>query len=59
MKEARDAVPRKEGENRSQWKSRVFQNKRKMEEEAAKEQRRKGLLCWQGRRLEMEVWRRR
>ena len=36
MKEARAAVPRKDGETRSQWKTRVFQNKRKMEEDAAK-----------------------
>jgi len=36
MKEARDAVPRLDGETRSQWKSRVFQHKRKHEEAAGK-----------------------
>lgn len=32
MKEAREAVPRKENESRSQWKSRVFQHKREEEQ---------------------------
>ena len=41
MSEARAAVPRKEGESRSQWKLRVFQNKRKMEEEAVQATKKK------------------
>lgn len=35
MKDARDAVPRKEGESRQQWKNRIFNYKR--QEEAKKE----------------------
>ena len=35
MKDARDAVPRREGESRQQWKNRVFNYKR--QEEAKKE----------------------
>ena len=31
MKEAREAVPRLDGESRAQWKNRVFQHKRKHE----------------------------
>lgn len=36
MSDARKAVPRREGESRSQWKNRVFQYKRKEEEKLAK-----------------------
>lgn len=36
MKEARDAVPRRDGESRSQWKSRVFQHKREFEDKNSK-----------------------
>ena len=35
MKDARDAVPRKDGESRQQWKNRIFNYKR--QEEAKKE----------------------
>jgi hypothetical protein len=36
MKDARDAVPRKEGETRAAWKKRVFDNKRRTEAESLK-----------------------
>ena len=36
MKEAREAVPRLEGESRAQWKNRVFNHKRKHEEASGK-----------------------
>ena len=35
MKDAREAVPRKEGESRNDWKNRIFQHKRKFEEKMA------------------------
>lgn len=35
MKDAREAVPRKDGESRQQWKNRIFNYKR--QEEAKKE----------------------
>ena len=38
MKDAREAVPRLDGERRSKWKQRIFQHKRKKEEEAQSSQ---------------------
>ena len=36
MKDAKAAVERKPGESRAKWKSRVFQHKRKLEEQPVK-----------------------
>ena len=42
MKDAREAVPRKENESRSQWKNRVFEHKRREEEKHGQGGRSKG-----------------